>query len=298
MYKESRSLSIGFNNGRTTQYSSDMGAIVSVDELGTLTENVNANEGVRIERQYKGYYDRSGDFVISTTGEVYIDVLAVTSKPLNDFKNVVSTALVQTAGAIGLYGRNIKAAYDNIGGLTTSITELGVRVDAEEERVDIFVNKTYPAKMTEIDNRLTVNEEGISLTAKTVEANVTRIGQLEVTSGKISAYVAKTRTAGAELVYNNTVTIRTDENNKTATTLVYIITPTFLIANVAQTITNIQIASGSDTGNPHLVVMTEPFAVKVVCDKGVAFAEPVLLEAVVTVARKEEDVYGEMQTQP
>ena len=297
MCKESGSLSIGFNNGRTTQYSSDMGVIVSVDELGTLTESVNANEGVWIERQYKGYYDKSGDFVISTTGEVYIDVLAVTSKPLNDFKNVVSTALVQTAGAIGLYGRNIKAAYDNIGGLTTSITELGVRVDAEKERVDIFVNKTYPAKMTEIDNRLTVNEEGISLTAKTVEANVTRIGQLEVTSGKISAYVAKTRTAGAELVYNNTVTIRTDENNKTATILDYIITPTFLIANVEQTITNIQIASGSDTGNPHLVVMTEPFAVKVVCDKGVAFTEPVLLEAVVTVTRTEDDVYGEAKEQ-
>ena len=297
MCKLSGVLNIGFNNGRTTQYSSDMGAIVSVDELGTLTENVNANEGVWIERQYKGYYDKSGDFVISTTGEVYIDVLAVTSKPLNDFKNVVSTALVQTAGAIGLYGRNIKAAYDNIGGLTTSITELGVRVDAEEEKVDIFVNKTYPAKMTEIDNRLTVNEEEISLTAKTVEANETRIGQLEVTSGKISAYVAKTRTAGAELVYNNTVTIRTDENNKTATILDYIITPTFLIANVEQTITNIQIASGSDTGNPHLEVMTEPFAVKVVCDKGVAFAEPVLLEAVVTVTRTEDDVYGEAKEQ-
>lgn len=295
MCKESGSLSIGFNNGRTTEYSSDMGVIVSVNELGTLTENVNTNDGVWIERQYKGYYDKLGDFTISTTGEVYIDVLAVTSKPLNDFKNVVSTALIQTAGAIGLYGRNIKAAYDNIGGLDTSITELGVQVNAEAEKVDIFVNKTYPAKMLEINNRLTVNEEGISATAKTVEGNTTRIGQLEVSSDRIGMYVTKTRTAGAELVYNSTVTIRTDEDNKTATILDYIIYPTFLIANEEQTITNIQIAEGSGSGNPHLEVVTSPFGVKVVCAKGVVFTEPVLLEAVVTVTRDEENVYGETE---
>lgn len=293
MCKQGGSLSIGFDNGRIVQYTSDMGVIVTVEELGLLTAETTSNDGVWVERQFKGYYDKRGDFVISATGEVYIDLLSVTSKPLDDFKNIVSTALIQTSGVIGLYGKNIKAAYDNIGGLTTSITELGVRVDANKEQVDIFLDKTYPADMKEVKNGITVNEQGISAVAKTVESNETRIGMLEVTDSRITSYVSKTRTAGAELVYNNTVTIRTTEENKTAVALDYVITPTFLIANEPQAISSIQVASDSISGNPRLVVTDDGLSVRVICGKDTLFVEPKLLEAVVTVTRKEEDVFGE-----
>lgn len=293
MCKQGGSLSIGFDNGRRVQYTSDMGVIVTVDELGLLSEETTANDGVWVERQFKGYYDKKGDFVISATGEVYIDVLSVTSKPLDDFKNIVSTALIQTSGVIGLYGKNIKAAYDNIGGLITSITELGVRVDANKEQVDIFLDKTYPTDMKEVKNGITVNEQGISAVAKTVESNETRIGMLEVTDSRITSYVSKTRTAGAELVYNSTVTIRTTEENKTAVALDYVITPTFLIANEPQVISSIQVASDSVSGNPRLVVTDDGLSVRVICGKDTLFVEPKLLEAVVTVTRKEEDIFGE-----
>lgn len=176
MCKESGSISIGFNNGRTTQYSSDMGVIVSVDELGTLTENVNANEGVWIERQYKGYYDKLGDFSISTTGEVYIDVLAVTSKPLDDYKNVVSTALVQTAGAIGLYGKNIRANEESIHGVGQSVTELGVVVDANKREVDLFVNTTYANDKAGLETKI---ENGIKVSTEGIEAVASRTTALE-----------------------------------------------------------------------------------------------------------------------
>lgn len=176
MCKESGSLSIGFNNGRTTQYSSDMGVIVSVDELGTLTENVNANDGVWIERQYKGYYDKLGDFSISTTGEVYIDVLAVTSKPLDDYKNVVSTALVQTAGAIGLYGKNIRANEESIHGVGQSVTELGVVVDANKREVDLFVNTTYANDKAGLESKI---ENGIKVSTEGIEAVASRTTVLE-----------------------------------------------------------------------------------------------------------------------
>lgn len=176
MCKESGSLSIGFNNGRTTQYSSDMGVIVSVDELGILTESVNANEGVWIERQYKGYYDKLGDFSISTTGEVYIDVLAVTSKPLDDYKNVVSTALVQTAGAIGLYGKNIRANEESIHGVGQSVTELGVEVDANKREVDLFVNTTYANDKAGLEKKI---ENGIKVSTEGIEAVASRTTTLE-----------------------------------------------------------------------------------------------------------------------
>ena len=197
MCKESGSFSIGFNNGRTTQYSSDMGVIVSVDELGTLTENVNANDGVWIERQYKGYYDKLGDFSISTTGEVYIDVLAVTSKPLDDYKNVVSTALVQTAGAIGLYGKNIRANEESIHGVGQSVTELGIVVDANKREVDLFVNTTYANDKagleTKIENGIKVSTEGIEAVASRTTVLEKETSTLKINYNSISTEVSNAK---------------------------------------------------------------------------------------------------------
>ena len=197
MCKESGVLNIGFNNGRTTQYSSDMGVIMSVNELGTLTENVNANEGVWIERQYKGYYDKLGDFSISTTGEVYIDVLAVTSKPLDDYKNVVSTALVQTAGAIGLYGKNIRANEESIHGVGQSVTELGVVVDANKRELDLFVNTTYANDKagleTKIENGIKVSTEGIEAVASRTTVLEKETSTLKINYNSISTEVSNAK---------------------------------------------------------------------------------------------------------
>ena len=215
MCKESGSISIGFNNGRTTQYSSDMGVIVSVDELGTLTENVNANEGVWIERQYKGYYDKLGDFSISTTGEVYIDVLAVTSKPLDDYKNVVSTALVQTAGAIGLYGKNIRANEESIHGVGQSVTELSVVVDANKREVDLFVNTTYANDKagleTKIENGIKVSTEGIEAVASRTTALEEDTATLKINYDSISTEVENSKGDISELKQTtNSITTRVE----------------------------------------------------------------------------------------
>lgn len=217
MCKESGSLSIGFNNGRTTQYSSDMGVIASVDELGTLTENVNANEGVWIERQYKGYYDKLGDFSISTTGEVYIDVLAVTSKPLDDYKNVVSTALVQTAGAIGLYGKNIRANEESIHGVGQSVTELGVVVDANKREVDLFVNTTYANDKagleTKIENGIKVSTEGIEAVASRTTVLEKDTATLKINYNSISTEVSNAKGDISELRQTaNSITSRVENS--------------------------------------------------------------------------------------
>lgn len=225
MCKESGSLSIGFNNGRTTQYSSDMGVIVSVDELGTLTENINANDGVWIERQYKGYYDKLGDFSISTTGEVYIDVLAVTSKPLDDYKNVVSTALVQTAGAIGLYGKNIRANEESIHGVGQSVTELGVVVDANKREVDLFVNTIYANDKagleTKIENGIKVSTEGIEAVASRTTVLEKDTATLKINYNSISTEVSNAKGDISELKQTaNSITTRvgTAEGNITSVT--------------------------------------------------------------------------------
>ena len=224
MCKESGVLNIGFNNGRTTQYSSDMGVIVSVDELGTLSESINANDGVWIERQYKGYYDKLGDFSISTTGEVYIDVLAVTSKPLDDYKNVVSTALVQTAGAIGLYGKNIRANEESIHGVGQSVTELGVVVDANKREVDLFVNTTYANDKagleTKIENGIKVSTEGIEAVSSRTTVLEKDTATLKINYNSISTEVSNAKGDITELRQTaNSITSRVENSEGKISTI-------------------------------------------------------------------------------
>lgn len=207
MCRQGGTVQIGFTNGRTTTYSTAYDKIISVDELGTLTENVIAADGVWHERQYRGYYDRIGDFIIRTTGEIFIDALTVTSNPLDDYKTEIGTELRQTAEAIGMYGRNI----NNIEG---NITSLGVEVNANKKEVELFVNERYKKDITEIDNRIKVNTEGISATAKTVESNVTRLGKLEVTSDNITAEVTHLRGGQVQLIHQQSASIACDKDSK------------------------------------------------------------------------------------
>ena len=283
MCKESGSLSIGFNNGRTTQYSSDMGVIVSVDELGTLTENVNANEGVWIERQYKGYYDKLGDFSISTTGEVYIDVLAVTSKPLDDYKNVVSTQLLQQYNVIGFYGKNIDANKQEY-------TKLYSVLDAEQKKIVNFVGTENLTNGSTVSSLITQSANSIKQTVAETYATKTQVSTIEQTASNISLVVEQTRTSTCDVVYNNNVTIKTDAGGKTMAALSYTITPTFLIANEAQTITSLSVASGSGSGNPRLSISGK--SVVVICDQGATLSSPKMLEAVASVTRSERQVDG------
>lgn len=283
MCKESGSLSIGFNNGRTTQYSSDMGVIVSVDELGTLTENVNANDGVWVERQYKGYYDKLGDFSISTTGEVYIDVLAVTSKPLDDYKNVVSTQLLQQYNVIGFYGKNIDANKQEY-------TKLYSVLDAEQKKIVNFVGTENLTNGSTVSSLITQSANSIKQTVAETYATKTQVSTIEQTASNISLVVEQTRTSTCDVVYNNNVTIKTDASDKTMAALSYTITPTFLIANEAQTITSLSVASGSGSGNPRLSISGK--SVVVICDQGATLSSPKMLEAVASVTRSERQVDG------
>lgn len=283
MCKESGVLNIGFNNGRTTQYSSDMGVIVSVDELGTLTENVNANDGVWIERQYKGYYDKLGDFSISTTGEVYIDVLAVTSKPLDDYKNVVGTQLLQQHNVIGFYGKNIDANKQEY-------TKLYSVLDAEQKKIVNFVGTENLANGSTVSSMITQSANSIKQTVAETYATKTQVSTIEQTASNISLVVEQTRTSTCDVVYNNNVTIKTDASGKTMAALSYTITPTFLIANMAQTITSLSVASGSGSGNPRLSISGK--SVVVICDQGATLSSPKMLEAVASVTRSERQVDG------
>lgn len=122
-------------------------------------------------RNYSGTWDGKGDFVLRFTGDIYIDLLAITNKPLDDFKIEVGTKFEQTAERITLQGYRID-------GIDNTISNLGIELDAAKENIRLWGEKVDK-------NRETITQLGIDL---------------DLAEGKLDLYANKTDEI------NNTVT--------------------------------------------------------------------------------------------
>lgn len=110
-------------------------ASVNETSLPFVIEDISAlspNEYKTI--QVSGTWDGTGDFQISYTGDMFISILALTTRPLDNFEVTTRTWFKQTATTIGMYGENI----DN---LKQTATELGVEIDAAKQQISIYANK-------------------------------------------------------------------------------------------------------------------------------------------------------------
>lgn len=113
--------------------------------------------------EYTGTWDGVGDFVLKFTGDVYIDVLALTNRPLDDFKIEVGTKFEQTAEKIALLGERIDHT-------NKTVTDLGIELNAAKESIRLWGEKTDK-----------------------INATVTQIGlDLDMTREKLDLYVKKT----------------------------------------------------------------------------------------------------------
>lgn len=132
-------------------------------------------EGTETEtRQYSGTWNGTGDFVFRFTGDIYIDVLALTNRPLDDFKVEVGTKFEQTSEKIALLGTKI----DNTNG---TVSNLGIELNAAKEDIRIWGEKVdkNKATLTQIGIDLDLAEEKLNLYAnKTDDINntVTSLG--------------------------------------------------------------------------------------------------------------------------
>lgn len=106
----------------------------------------------------EGAWDGVGDFCIRTTGDMYIDLLSLTNRPLDNFKITTETSIEQDAERISLLGKKVN-------GVEGSVTQLGVDLNAAEERITVYVNKEI---------------EGVN----------SSISQLQVEDGRIATLVA------------------------------------------------------------------------------------------------------------
>jgi hypothetical protein len=111
--------------------------------------------------EYTGTWDGTGDFVLKFTGDVYIDVLALTNRPLEDFKIEVGTKFEQTAEKIALLGERI----DNT---NKTVTNLGIELNAANENIRLWGEKTdkINSTVTQIGIDLDMAEETLGLYVK------------------------------------------------------------------------------------------------------------------------------------
>ncbi len=135
--------------------------------------------------QWQGTWGGKGDFVLQYTGDMYVSILSVTDKPLDDFKKEVSTQIIQTAGNIRLLGTNI----NNLKG---TVTQLGIDLDAAEEQIRIYADKydKLNGTVTNLGIRLDAAEGSITNYATRISANESAISALRIKTDSISSAVA------------------------------------------------------------------------------------------------------------
>ena len=104
-----------------------------IDNSFHYSSNVTARED-GYEVKLSGIWDGKGDFTITSTGDVYVDLLSLTDKPLDNFKITTETKIEQDAIRISLLGKKIN-------GVEGSVTDLGIELNAAEERITAYVNK-------------------------------------------------------------------------------------------------------------------------------------------------------------
>lgn len=143
------------------------------DELPFITEVIQAGNEFQV-KDYSGTWDGKGDFILSFTGDLYVDLLSLTNKPLDDFKITVSTQFKETAESIELLGKKI----DNT---NKTVSELGIELNAAEEEIRIWGEKvnTNTGNITGLGIDLNLAKEQLSLYAgKTdkLEGTVSNLG--------------------------------------------------------------------------------------------------------------------------
>lgn len=155
-------------------------------ELPFVIESIQARNEFQV-KDYSGTWDGKGDFILAFTGDIYIDLLSLTNKPLDDFKITVSTQFKETAESIELLGKKI----DNT---NKTVSELGIDLNAAEEDIRIWGEKvnTNTGDITRLGIDLNLAEEKLTLYAgKTdnLEGTVTNLGiRMNAAEGSLESF--------------------------------------------------------------------------------------------------------------
>ena len=140
--------------------------------------------------QWSGTWDGIGDFILQYTGDMYVAVLSLTDRPIDEFKKSVSTSIEQTDSNIKLLGTNV----DNING---TVTQLGIDLDAAQGDISIYAKKVdnLEGSVSDLGIRLDAAEDSIEIYATKIDnvsKTVTQLGiDLDAAQGDIVLYAQR-----------------------------------------------------------------------------------------------------------
>ena len=141
--------------------------------------------------EWSGTWDGTGDFNLQFTGDMYVSILSVTTRPLDDYRIELSTRFEQSAERIAMLGTRIDRVND-------TVTDLGIELSAQDERIRLWADKTdnINVTVTRLGVELNAAKGELSLWATktdTLNKTVTDLGvDLNSTKGRLDLYVSKT----------------------------------------------------------------------------------------------------------
>ena len=127
------------------------------------------------EVKLSGIWNGTGDFSIISTGDVYVDMLSLTDKPLDNFKITTETKIEQNATRISLLGKKIN-------GVEGSVTDLGIELNAAKEEIRLYVDKEVGGVSKDLSElsisvgNITAKVEKINLDAAGNVTNISKSG--------------------------------------------------------------------------------------------------------------------------
>lgn len=175
------------------------------DSNGSFIENdFHHNESLEASKDgytinLSGKWDSNGDFTIKGTGDVYIDHLSLTDKPLENFRITTSTAIEQDAKSIKLLGTRIDGA-------NQTITTVQQTVNAQAGTISSIASRVS-ATETNISN-LTISVNGISSTVSSKVGKNEIISSINQSSESVTINANKINLNGV-VTANNTFKIDT-----------------------------------------------------------------------------------------
>lgn len=135
--------------------------------------------------QVYGTWDGKGDFIVEYSGDMYVAMLSITDRPLDEYKKETATKIEQTDSNIELLATKV----DNQQG---SITQLGLDIDAANEQITIYAEKTSTLENTtsSLGLRLDAVEGDIKIYAENTSANESAIAELKLRADGIETSVS------------------------------------------------------------------------------------------------------------
>ena len=130
-----------------------------------LTNTLPYTEDLSIKRsddwvklEWKGTWHGLGDFYLKYTGEMFVSLLAITCKDIDEFKKTTETRIIQDDRNIQLLGLNIDKT-------NNTVTELGIELRAADKELKLYVNELAENYYTKAEIDVTVGEIRLSVSS-------------------------------------------------------------------------------------------------------------------------------------